>query len=46
VTGLQQAQLKIDGAVVIDRRPFVDWFVKEAGGRRLRAAIDLPATGM
>jgi Domain of unknown function (DUF4440) len=45
VTGVQQAQLKIDGAVVIDRRPFVDWFVKEAGDWRLRVAIDLPATG-
>ena len=45
VTGVQQAQLKIDGAVVIDRRPFVDWFVKEAGGWRLRVAVDLPATG-
>ncbi len=45
VTGVQQAQLKIDGAVVIDRRRFVDWFVKEAGDWRLRVAIDLPATG-
>ena len=45
VTGVQQAQLKIDGGVVIDRRPFVDWFVKEAGDWRLRMAIDLPATG-
>jgi hypothetical protein len=44
VTGVQQAQLKIDGAVVIDRRPFVDWFVKEAGDWKLRVAIDLPAT--
>jgi hypothetical protein len=46
VTGVQQAQLKIDGAVVIDRRPFVDWFVKEAGDWRLRVAVDLPATGL
>lgn len=45
VTGVQQAQLKIDGAVVIDRRPFVDWFVREGGGWKLRAAIDLPAPG-
>jgi hypothetical protein len=45
VTGVQQAQLKIDGAVVIDRRPFVDWFVKEGGDWRLRVAIDLPAAG-
>jgi ketosteroid isomerase-like protein len=46
VTGIQLAQLKIDGAVVIDRRPFVDWFVKEAGDWRLRVAIDLPAGGL
>jgi ketosteroid isomerase-like protein len=45
VTGVQQAQLKIDGAVVIDRRPFVDWFVREDGDWRLRVAIDLPAAG-
>ena len=44
VTGIQQAQLKIDSAVVIDRRPFVDWFVREEGGWRLRLAVDLPAS--
>jgi hypothetical protein len=43
VTGIQQAQLKIDGAVVIDRRPFVDWFVREGGEWRVRLAVDLPA---
>ena len=42
VTGMQQAQLKIDGAVVIDRRAFVDWFVREASGWKLRLAVDLP----
>jgi len=40
VTGMQQAQLKIDGAVVSDRRAFVDWFVKESGDWKLRAAIE------
>ena len=43
VTGIQQAQLKIDEAVIIDRRPFVDWFVRENGEWRLRVAVDLPA---
>jgi hypothetical protein len=43
VTGIQQAQLKIDGAIVIDRRPFVDWFVREGAEWRLRLAVDLPA---
>jgi hypothetical protein len=43
VTGIQQAQLKVDGAVIIDRRPFVDWFVRENGEWRLRLAVDLPA---
>ena len=43
VTGLQQAQLKIDGAVVIDRRAFVDWFVREGGAWKLRLAVDLPS---
>ena len=40
VTGMQQAQLKIEGELVDDRRAFVDWFVREAGEWRLRAAID------
>jgi hypothetical protein len=41
VTGRQRAQLKIDGELVDDERPFVDWFVREDGEWRLRAAIDL-----
>jgi ketosteroid isomerase-like protein len=40
VTGHQRAQLNIDGSVVDDRRSFVDWFVKEDGDGKLRAAID------
>jgi ketosteroid isomerase-like protein len=40
VTGHQRAQLNIDGSVVDDRRSFVDWFVREAGDWKLRAAID------
>jgi len=40
VTGLQHAQLKIEGELVDDHRSFVDWFVREGGAWRLRAAID------
>jgi len=42
VAGVQHAQVRVDGQVVDDRRPFVDWFVKEAGAWRIRVAIDLP----
>ena len=41
VTGVQQAQLKIEGSLVDDHRSFVDWFVKEAGEWRIRVAVDL-----
>jgi hypothetical protein len=40
VTGLQHAQLKIEDDLVDDHRSFVDWFVREAGEWRLRAAVD------
>jgi ketosteroid isomerase-like protein len=43
VTGFQTAQVRIDGAVIVDRRAFVDWFVRLGGQWRLRAAIDLPS---
>jgi ketosteroid isomerase-like protein len=43
VTGVQHAQVRMDGQLVDERRPFVDWFVKQAGGWRIRVAIDLPA---
>jgi ketosteroid isomerase-like protein len=42
VSGIQRAQVRVDGQVVDDRRPFVDWFVKDAGGWRIRVAVDLP----
>ena len=42
VTGIQYAQVLVDGQVVEDRRGFVDWFVKKAGGWRIQAAVDLP----
>ena len=41
VTGVQHAQLRIEGNLVDDHRSFVDWFVREDGDWRLRAAVDL-----
>jgi ketosteroid isomerase-like protein len=41
VTGIQHAQLKMDGELLDDQRSFVDWFVRIAGAWRLRAAVDL-----
>ena len=41
-SGVQHAQVKIDGEVVDDRRVFADWFVLEDGMWRLRAAVELP----
>src|SRR5262249_2257433 len=41
VTGIQRARVRIDGNIVDDRQPFVDWIVKEAGEWRFRAAIGL-----
>lgn len=43
VSGVQHAQVRIDGANIDDRRAFVDWFVKHQGEWRLRVAVDLPA---
>jgi len=43
VTGVQHARVRIDGEVVEDKRPFVDWMVKASGAWRFRAAIDLPS---
>lgn len=42
VTGVQYAQVRVDGEVIDDRRGFVDWFVKHAGEWRIQAAVDLP----
>jgi hypothetical protein len=44
-TGVQHAQVLLDGQVIDDRRGFVDWFVRDAGGWRIQAAVDLPAPG-
>jgi len=42
VTGIQHAQLRLDGQTINDRRRFVDWFVALAGEWRIQAAVDLP----
>ena len=41
-SGVQHAQVKVDGEVIDDRRVFADWFVLEDGAWRLRAAVELP----
>ena len=43
VTGVQHARVRLDGELIDDTRPFVDWLVKESGEWRLRAAVELPA---
>jgi ketosteroid isomerase-like protein len=43
VTGVQHARLRIDGDVIDDKRPFVDWMVKQSGVWRFRVAIDMPS---
>jgi len=40
-TGIQCARVRDNGEVLDDRRPFVDWFVRDTGRWRLRAALDL-----
>jgi hypothetical protein len=42
VTGIQHAQVLVDGKLVDDRRGFVDWFVQHDGQWRIQAAVDLP----
>jgi ketosteroid isomerase-like protein len=44
MTGIQHAQVRIDGALVDDRRAFVDWFVKHEGEWRIRVAADFSIT--
>jgi ketosteroid isomerase-like protein len=43
-TGIQHAQVRVDGQVIDDRRAFVDWFVREADEWRLRLAAELPGS--
>ena len=45
VTGIQYAQVVVDGQLIEDRRRFIDWFVEDAGLWRIQAAVDLPASG-
>jgi hypothetical protein len=46
VTGVQRAQVRIEGKLVEDVRPFVDWFVQSASGRwQVKVAVDLPSIG-
>jgi ketosteroid isomerase-like protein len=42
VTGIQHAQVRIEGTAIDDRRAFVDWFVKRDGEWRILVAVDLP----
>lgn len=42
VTGVQHAQVIVDGRTVDDRRAFADFFVKIDGGWRLRSGADFP----
>jgi len=43
VAGMQHARVRLDGQVIDDTRPFVDWMVKRSGVWLFRAAIDLPS---
>jgi hypothetical protein len=45
VTGIQYAQVVVDGQLIEDRRRFIDWFVEDDGLWRIQAAVDLPASG-
>ena len=44
-TGIQHAEVKVDGQVIADRRGFIDWFIKTGNIWQIRVAIDLPAAG-
>jgi hypothetical protein len=44
VTGTQHVEVVLDGQAIVDRRSFVDWFVKEHGEWKIQAAVDLPAS--
>jgi Domain of unknown function (DUF4440) len=42
-TGVQLAEVVVDGQTIVDRRLFVDWFVRHLNEWRIQAAVDLPA---
>ncbi len=46
VTGIQHAQVRIDGKAIDDRRPFVDWFVFNHGAWKILVAVDVPAASL
>jgi hypothetical protein len=43
LTGLQHAQVRVNGEAIDDRRAFADFFVKIDGTWKLKAAADFPA---
>ena len=43
VTGVQHAQVVVEGDAIDDRRAFADFFVKIDGSWKLRAGADFPA---
>jgi uncharacterized protein (DUF952 family) len=45
LTGVQHAQVIVDGQTIDDRRAFVDFFIKIDGSWKLRAGADVPLTG-
>jgi ketosteroid isomerase-like protein len=43
VSGQQHARCRFHGEVILEVRPFVDWFERSADGRwQVRVALDLP----
>jgi len=43
VSGQQHARCRFHGEVIVEVRPFVDWFERTADGRwQVRVALDLP----
>lgn len=45
VTGVQHAQVRVNGETIDERRPFVDWFVRTADGWRLHSAVEIAPLG-
>ena len=45
-TGVQHAQLRIDGQTIDDRRGFIDWFVDVNGEWKIQAAVDVAMTAV
>jgi hypothetical protein len=43
LTGVQHAQVRMDGQTIDDRRAFADFFVKIDGSWKLRSGADFPA---